>query len=476
MEAAEAVAADSGIGVLDGVSALVENSLLREEDGPGGEPRYLLLETVREFGMDRLAAGEAAAVGRSHADYFVAVVERSDPGLVAGNADATGALRAERDNLRAAQEWLLAHDEAETVLRVAGILSEFWAYGGEFAEGRARLDRALALAPAAPPAVAAAGFYGLAILAHFQGDYTAGRTAAEKALALARSTADAEGEIKAQFALSVIGHSEGRSERALASAWAAVALAREVNATAWLAWSLQQLGVETHGQGDPAGAAALPEESIALFRVEGSHWGEAHGLHGLAAVARDLGEPDHAAALYGDSLTIFEAIGSSWGVADILVALADIAESRGQADKAARLVGAADARRGVIGYALMGNSLRHTRRVQAALRERLGESEYAAQRDRGLRLPPAEAVALARSVASGLAAVSLPCRDGPTSLTPRERDVLPLLVEGRSDKQIAEALFIGPRTVQTHVANLFAKLGVNSRAVAAAVAVRRGLV
>jgi DNA-binding CsgD family transcriptional regulator len=149
----------------------------------------------------------------------------------------------------------------------------------------------------------------------------------------------------------------------------------------------------------------------------------------------------------------------------------------GRPAHAARLLGAADAAKNLTGIrrAAMEPYAAH---ITAGVKERLEPPVFAAAWDEGCQLSLTDAVAESLTTAAALAAarsVSDAGTAGP-NLTPRERDILRLLVEGRSDKEIAAALFIGARTVQTHVGNLFAKLGVNARAEAAAVAVRRGLV
>ena len=164
------------------------------------------------------------------------------------------------------------------------------------------------------------------------------------------------------------------------------------------------------------------------------------------------------------------------GIAGALDSIAGVAAGRGQLERAARLLGAADALRDAIGLRVGPHYVRG-RQVRTDLRSKMDRETFAAAWEAGQALSWERAVAEAREVlADALSPRESTNRGSPAGLTPREREVLRLLVEGRSDKEIAAALFVGPRTVQTHVANLFAKLGVNARAEAAAVAVRRGFV
>jgi DNA-binding CsgD family transcriptional regulator len=157
--------------------------------------------------------------------------------------------------------------------------------------------------------------------------------------------------------------------------------------------------------------------------------------------------------------------------------LAGVALARGEAERAARLLGAVEAGQQRFGVGRIAHAM-HVERLTTEVRAQLTEPAFGAAWDEGRTLTFADAVTEARAIAASIAAQPRPAPldTRGSGLTPRESDVLRLLVEGRSDREIGEALFIGTRTVQTHVGNLFAKLGVNGRAEAAAVAVRRGLV
>ena len=152
LEAAEAVCATDGngaLGVLEGITSLVDKSLLREEDGPDGEPRYQMLETVREFGLERLIdSGEEAEVRAAHAAHCLALAERTAP-LVRGSEARTRLAVLEHDhgNLRAALAWFQARGEAEDFLRLAAALGYFWSMSGHWTEGNAWLEHALAADP-----------------------------------------------------------------------------------------------------------------------------------------------------------------------------------------------------------------------------------------------------------------------------------------------------------------------------------------
>ena len=186
LDAAETVA--GGDGVLEGVSSLVASSMLRQEAPPGGEPRYLMLETLREFGLEQLeTAGEVAETRRRHAAHYLALVERwsPDPALP-GEKHRLAAIAAEDDNVRLALAWLDTHDEADGLLRLAGSLFEFWFALGRYGEGRRWLGRALGRTERAAPAVSARALMTASALARYQGDFAEATRLLDVALPLAR--------------------------------------------------------------------------------------------------------------------------------------------------------------------------------------------------------------------------------------------------------------------------------------------------
>ena len=254
-------------------------------------------------------------------------------------------------------------------------------------------------------------------------------------------------------------------------------LLREAGATALVAEALGELG-DTHNlMGDAAGAVSLLDEALKLNRQIGYSWAIATTLGERAHTARLLGDLTLAARLFAESIAAAEEIGVARIVMGAVAGLAGVALARGQPERAVRLLGAVEAARETSGVGRISHAP-YAERIAADARARVGESAFAAAWKQGRTLPFADALADALALASS-AGEQPPPVDSDVSgfgLTPRELDVLRLLVEGRSDREIGEALFIGTRTVQTHVANLFAKLGVNTRAEASAVGVRRDLV
>jgi len=231
-------------------------------------------------------------------------------------------------------------------------------------------------------------------------------------------------------------------------------------------------------RGELAQAHAFAEEGLALSRVAGNEFGIALALGPVAVLASARGDQALAARLYEERLSHWITLGDRPGIGGTLAGLAGVAMASGQPGRAARLLGATYALRDALGITHLHHHV-HGERVLAAVRECLAEGTFVAAWAAGRAMPIeaaiADAVALAAEAQLSPPPGATPPVGHPFGLTPRERDVLRLLVEGRSDREIAAALFIGPRTVQTHVAHLFAKLGAKNRAEAAALAVRRGL-
>jgi DNA-binding CsgD family transcriptional regulator len=228
-------------------------------------------------------------------------------------------------------------------------------------------------------------------------------------------------------------------------------------------------------RGNPALAATLADEAVAGWRKAGYPWGIGQALGTAAAAASEQGDQVRAVRLYEETLTIWLDGDDGRGIAGTLAGIAGVALHRGKAKEAARLLGAAWGVADRMGVRYLAHHV-HSENVLAATVALLDDDDFQAAWAAGMALTTDEAVSAARRVLAAPAPVRHPAASaGFTPLTPREHDVLQLLVNGHHDREIADALRISPRTVQTHVASLFAKFGVNSRVELTAMAVRRGL-
>jgi DNA-binding NarL/FixJ family response regulator len=217
------------------------------------------------------------------------------------------------------------------------------------------------------------------------------------------------------------------------------------------------------------------DEALATLRYDSSdvHLAMALGQRGHAALQQE--NLAVAARSFRESIALAQTADYTRAILGAVAGLAGVALRQGHVTRAARLLAATEAAQESLGTGPIVNAI-HAERIVAEVRAQLEEPRVWAAWEEGLILTLADAIADANRIGEEQSAGMMRAHDGTANLTARELDVLRLLVEGKSDREIGEALFIGTRTVQTHVANLFAKLGVNARAEAAAVAVRRGLV
>ncbi len=470
--------------VLDNLAALVDHSLVGQERTSGGTPRFRMLSTIREYALERLeAAGEAEAFRERHAHYFLGLAEAARVGLTGGEqAIWLDRLEADQPNLRAALAWLCEQGADNQALRLAGSVWLFWFTRGHLSEGRERLAAVLALPKdAADPGLRARALAGAGALAEAQGDYAGAEDVLDEGLALARRLGDTQVLATALLFRGLVAFDRDDSERTAALCRESLSLARSVGDAWTAAVALAQLGLVALRDKDHPGATALLEESLIGFRAMGNRWGVALVTGNLGIVALDRGDLTRAADLLRESLTGLQEMGDRWGVATLLEGPARAAAALGQAARAARIFGAATALRERIGAPLKGpfrpGSVHNLAMVKAAL----GEEAFAAAWAAGRAMTPEEAVAEAVVAIPAPAPAPRPSPPDPRDpatrlgLTVRELDVLRLLIEGSTDREIADALFIGHRTVATHVSNILGKFGVKSRAAAITFAHRSGL-
>lgn len=485
LEAAEAVAEVGGApgsDILEGVASLVDKSLLRPGESRDGAPRFVMLETIREYGLEQLvASGEESDVRRLHAAWCMSLLERAEPfWLAAGQAQWMERLEEELGNLRVALAWSLEHDEGdpEIGLRLAGSVDMFWQVRGHTREGARWLELALSRGAGCSPEARARAQICLGLLAtYLASDDSA--AVIEAGVTLCREVGNQKYLGGGLTMLGTLAEDRGDYDRAEALLMEALALQRAREDPSMIAYALQHLGLVTYGQGDFTLATARCEEALALQRSVGDGHGATTSLVYLALIACDRGEYARAAALYGESLALAAEHRTLLSVERSLAGLGAVAARCGAPERAARLFGAAEVVSNAIGIGFKLPERAQYERARSAARAALGDAQFEAAFTSGRGLDRDAAAAEGAEAAALLAAISPtdpPASSPEFGLTPREREVLSLLVDGRTDREIAEILSISPRTVGVHVTGLLAKLRVDNRTAAASHAVRNGLV
>ncbi|MBW3634088.1 MAG: tetratricopeptide repeat protein, partial [Chloroflexi bacterium] len=484
LEAAEAIVEATEAqndAVLDGIASLVSKSLVQTVEGPGGEPRYQMLETIREYGLEQLVhRGEDVAMRDTHRDWVLAFVKRTIPATLGpGAATWLGRLEPEHDNLRAALAWALARRDGEAAFRLSGTLLSFWYMRGHIGEGRRWLEASLAIGADVPAAHRARALLGLGWFANELGDPERGTAALQESLALYRALGD---RFNTGNALDLLGiAAEDHGDYALAEQLMTEALAcfEEIGNYHSISQAIYHLGVIAYGQGDLDLAIARYEESQRLARAAGDHFNLANTLWYQGLIHCKRGQLARAADALEEALAMEEALGNLEGAAPTFANFGVLAVAVDRPDVATRLLataaGAVD-RRGV--SFCLPERLDYDRAL-TDVRNRLDEPIFRAAWDAGWTRTIRESasdideiLAAARSQAN-LTAPPTPT-DG-TGLTPRELDVLRLVAQGHSNQQVADALFISVPTVKSHLTNVLGKLRLPSRSAATAYAHTHGL-
>src|SRR6202166_600993 len=386
---------DLEIDVLDGMGSLVNNSLVRQVEQSAGEPRFALLDTVREYGLERLAAsGEESGIRKAHAAYCLVLAEEcaaqaADP----ASTEWLSLLEVEHNNCRAALDWLTRSGNAEWGLRLGAALFQFWETREHLTEGRDRLEKLLKLGGAAARSNSRARvLFAAGVLAAAAGGRRPARTLLEESLQIARELQDTRGVGIALNALAVNARDDGDMStarslfeeslavwrdlndramvaRALSNVASVVksqrnyALARslheesrvifeELGDSTCIAWSLNYQGDVAQEQGEISVARELYEQSLKIFRKLGDKWGVAGCLMDLGNLARDEGDEKKSRLHYADSMKLFQELGQKRGMARLLDCLACSAALQSQPERALRLAGSAAAMRRGLGVAV----------------------------------------------------------------------------------------------------------------------------
>ena len=449
LEGLEAVCDTKGdldLDLLDGMASLLDKSLAQQIEQGNGESRFAMLETIREYALDKLeASGEEKLTKRAHAAYCLVLAEE---GAAEPNTVETGAwlerLGLEHDNFRAALEWLTKTGDAEWGLRLATDLFRFWETREYLAEGSDRLGRLLKLPQAANAKVRMRAFFAAGVLAGEQGDYTSADAFIHQSQDIALELGDKTGVAVSLNALAVFARDRGDvaaaqvlfeaslrlwrelgDQKAVARALSNLAnalklggecdRARSIYAECLaifqglgdqtgVAWSLNYQGDVARDQGDSPSAQALYEQALIMFRALGDRWGIAGTLADLGNLAAEQRDYPRVHALYRESIAVFQELGHKRGMARLLECFACSAAAQSESRRCLRLAGAAAALRQAIGSPL---TPAEQARLEASLRparQALSNTAGVAAWLEGWALPVEQAVEEALTTEPGSAA------------------------------------------------------------------------
>ncbi len=504
LEATEAACVSEGIEkneVLDLLSHLVDKSLVLVVEGNDEEAHYRLLETVRQYGQEKLnESGEVEAIRDHHAGFFLKLAEEAEQAMLGPEQEASvGRLEREHDNLRAALGWLKECGEAERGLRLGGALVRFWWFRGYFTEGRAWLEKFLELAEAASVGAAARAkaLHALGALIYRNADWAAGdqevaRSRLEESLKIYRGLGDGPHAAAVLSDLGLLSSGAGHWERAFSSLAESLELERRSGNERGIALTRTYLGFLALLQGDHGPTHARLQESLGILRELGGTDDINACLLLLGHLACEQGDYTTARARFTEmmkdapNLQLYR-----YAAPSVLQAYARLAAGEGQAARALRLAGAADVLRQTVGPSAGPAYQAYFRRgLEPAWRE-LSEEEGAAAWEEGWAMTLEEAIACALAKpatpyqerahpppSAGMASTETEIsieEPHPEGLTTREAEVLRLLAGGKTNKEIAEELVLSVSTVERHVANIYAKIGARGRVEATVYALRRGI-
>jgi tetratricopeptide (TPR) repeat protein len=329
LEGVEAVCDTKGdldLDLLDGMASMVDKSLAQQVE-QAGESRFVMLETIREYALEKLeASGEEATTKRAHAAYCLILAEeyaKQQDGL-----DVAEFLRCfvlEHENFRASLEWVIETGNAEWGLRLGAALFRYWEMREHLAEGRNILNKILRLPGAAAPTKARARtLFAAGVLAGVQGDFQSAEALVGESLEVTRGLGDKQGIAVSLNALAVLSRDRGDIKTAHLMFEESLVVWRELGDPKAIARSLSNLASVVKLQPDYARARSLYEECLSIFQLLGDRPGIAWSMNYQGDAAREQGDWEAALALYERSLAIFRELDDHWGIAGTLADMGNL--------------------------------------------------------------------------------------------------------------------------------------------------------
>ena len=479
LEAASAIVTPD-VDVLDGLTTLVNSSLVLRSEQPDGLSRFSMLEPIRQFALELLEGhAEAAVVHLRHADYYRRLAAEAAPRLF--GRDATGwcdQLEREHDNLRTALRWYVQAGQIKASLEMVDHLRDFWSKRGYHTEGIDQATIVLDLPGAAGLTIERAGALATrAWLLVRHGDYPSAIADGEEVLTLCASHNCHALEPVVLNTLGLAYEQTSTFDAARTMVAQALAIAQDVGDGLTMLRALTHLAITAARDGDAARATALFDESISISRASGDDDMLAFALWAKSTYAWTTVGSHAARRMAHQSLALYRQLGFPWGTIQCLRQLAALALADGDAERAVRLYASASVLGQTHGIPPPPADEAGYQHRLAQMRELLGSAQFEALWTAQLAAPIAEVIDWALADGKWLQSQLTvpPSQAAPHGLSPREVEVLRLIAAGRSNRQIAEALYLSPRTVERHIANIYLKIDVHNKAEATAFAYRHHL-
>ena len=385
--------------IINTVESLITKNLLRQTDGVEDDPRFFMLETIREYGLEQLdACGEGPEVRHRHAEYFLGLVEEADPLLRGpGQPQWLDRLEAEHANLRAAMTWSQESDEYNEVgLRIAAVLAWFWRLRGHLTEGRGWLEATLAACPDRT-ALRSKALARATLLTYGQGDSQRAKSLAEESVAIAREVED---DATIGWALHAMGracHSNAEYESAATALEESLRRFRTAGDIVGLSYSSWYLGDVMRAQRNYERSAPLMEDGLKFGHQSGDTWALASAYLNAGTLAYRQQDFDRASSLLKESLVQFKSIRARWGMWFPVSNLGTVASAQGYAYRAICLAGADKTMGEAIGVIMTPSHRADYEEGIDAARRVLNDSEFNAAWEKGRTMTSMQAVEYALS-------------------------------------------------------------------------------